>query len=367
MKRLLLIFMSVLFINHVNAQVVGLSDKEMGALRMSIDISKTYKKVFGPLLKTAQTALDETPDPIEKIVSQGVLEGDPAKTASLKAVQDARKVYCLALIYRLYGQKVYLDKCTQFLLAWSEVNKATGDPINETKLEDLFTGYDLIRDKISSQNKQIIDNWLETIADAELNSPSSKPGKGTAINNWNSHRIKIITLIAYTLHSEKYIAVIPDLLEKQLAINLEPDGRTHDFIERDAFHYHIYDLEPLLTTAIIINRANRKNYFTYQTDKGASIKKSVDFMIPYMTGQQTHGEFVNSHVPFDLKRAQNNEKGYAAGTLFKPTDGINVFALAAYFDPSYLTVIAQTENNGPSYFNWQIALSNTKSGNYSHN
>jgi hypothetical protein len=361
MKKLIVFIGLLISYTYANAQIVGMTNVEIRALRHDIDTNSTpYKKVIHPFLISAQKALTETPDPIAEIQSQGLLEGNPAKIASTKAVEDGYKVYSLALVYRLYNDKTYLNQTTAFLLAWSNTNKASGDPINETKLEDLITGYDLVRDQTSTENKKLIDAWLESVADAEVNSVSAKPGKGTAINNWNSHRIKIITLIAYTLHTKKYDGFIITELEKQLAINLNPDGTTHDFVERDAFHYHTYDLEPLLTTCIAIYRATGKDYFNYHTPNGSSIKKCVDFMIPYMLGDKAHGEFVKSTVPFDLQRAKNNEKGYKAGTLFKPESGLYTLSLAAYFNPDYVSVITQTMSKIPDYFNWQLALNSVK-------
>jgi hypothetical protein len=364
MKKLIVFIGLLVSYTYANAQVVSMTNVEIKSLRNDIDTNNsapsTYKKVFHPFLIRAQKALTEMPDPIAEIQSQGLLEGNPAKIASTKAVEDAYKVYSLALVYKLYSDKAYLNKAIEFLLAWSNTNKATGDPINETKLEDMITGYDLVRDQSSNADKKTIDNWLESIADAEVNSASAKPGKGTAINNWNSHRIKIITLIACTLHTKKYNEIITSELEKQLAINLNPDGTTHDFVERDAFHYHTYDLEPLLTTCIAIYRTTGKDYFNYQTPNGSSIKKCVDFMTPYMVGDKTHGEFVNSTVPFDLQRAKNNEKGYKAGTLFNPESGLYTLSLAAYFNPDYASVIKQAMAKDPYYFNWQLALNSVK-------
>jgi hypothetical protein len=200
---------------------------------------------------------------------------------------------------------------------------------------------------------------MEAIADAEAKSEYATPGRGTAINNWNSHRIKIITLINYTLQNKKYEEFIIQELEKQLAVNLNPDGTTHDFMERDAFHYQTYDVEPLLTTCIILYRATGKNYFNYQTATIASIKKCVDYVVPYMTGEKQHPEFVSSKVPFDAERARNNEKGYAPGTLFIPANGLTMFSLAAYFDPAYLKTIQKAAQN-THYFNWQLALNGVR-------
>lgn len=339
------------------AQYVSLNKTELMDLRRLVDTNEAYKTAFAPLKTEADAALGQAPNPIGRIRSEGLLEGNPLKTASLKAVEDGPKVYSLALVYRLYHQRRYLDKARDFLLAWSRTNKATGDPIDETKLEDMITGYDLIRDECSTADRSLVDAWMDSVATAEAFSKSSRPGKTTAINNWNAHRLKIITLIAYTIHTTAYDTICHTGLEAQLAVNLNPDGTTWDLLERDAFHYHLYDLEPLLRTCMVLQRATGKDYFTCQTSSGASVKHSVDYLLPYMTGEKTHGEFVNSKVPFDRQRAQNHEKGYESGTLFDPKSGLYALSLAAYFDRAYLPVIQEAAGEGGKYMSWTLAMS----------
>ncbi|OOQ56532.1 alginate lyase family protein [Mucilaginibacter pedocola] len=355
MKKLVLglVLLCICFCSE--AQIVSLNNKELAQLRKRIKQDTAYQKAFVPYQKAADAALRETPNPIAEILSQGLLAGDPRKTASLKAVEDASKTYALALAYKLSGKKEYLVKAGSFLAAWAKTNKSSGDPINDTKLEDMVTAYDLVRNDIGPESKTAIDVWMRQMADAEVNSASAKPGRGTAINNWNSHRIKMITLIAYTLHDDSYNSTIITELEKQLNVNLNADGTTHDLMERDAFHYQTYDLEPLMSAAMAIYRANGKNYFTWKTANGSTIKNCVDYMTPYMTGEKTHPEFVKSKVAFDLKRAQNNEKGYAPGTLFEPKNGIDTFALAGYFDKGYEEIIRKAANDA-GYLNWRMVL-----------
>ncbi|GAB2704334.1 alginate lyase family protein [Mucilaginibacter koreensis] len=359
-KRYLLSTFGLLFTVSVQAQQVSLTNKELHKLKAAIRKDTAVAKLYTAFQHTADQALLEEPNPITKITSQGLLEGNPAKTASLKAVRDADKIYALALAYRLSEKKVYLDKAITYLTAWAKVNEATGDPIDETKLEALFVGYDLIYKEVSPEEKHLVDEWLTRIADSEVNSKYAKGSKGTAINNWNSHRIKIITLIAYALHQNKYDVTITDALKKQIEVNLNADGTSLDFEERDAFHYHTYDLEPLLTAITTINRATKENYFKYTSSKGASIKKSVDFMIPYMLGKKQHAEFVNSKVEFDRKRAANHEKGYEAGTPFNPQNGAMVMALASYFDKKYTDVLKEASIRGNIYEQWQALLSTIK-------
>ncbi|MFD0765167.1 alginate lyase family protein [Mucilaginibacter lutimaris] len=357
MKKLICICLLMAAVFSLQAQIISLDKKEVAKMRKSIKTNVQYKKAFEPFQKTADKALKETPNPIETILSQGLLAGDPRKTASLKAVEDADKTYALALVYTYSGKKEYLTKATKFLTAWAKVNKATEDPINETKLEDMVTAYDLIRNDIKPNDRSLINTWMKSMADAQLNSRTAKGNKGTAINNWNSHRIKMFTLIAYALHDTSYQNAITQALEQQLNINLNPDGTTHDLMERDAFHYQTYDVEPLLSACIAIYRATGKNYFTWQTANGSTLKKCVDYMRPYMTGEKTHPEFVNSKVPFDKKRAENGEKGYAPSTLFEPKNGIYMFSLAAFFDDEYVTAIRKTAMD-ENYLNWRMALNN---------
>jgi hypothetical protein len=355
MKKLVWVCVLLAMAFSADAQIVSLNKKEIALMRNRVSKDTAYQKAFAPFQKAAADALTATPNPIAEVLSQGLLAGAPRKTASLKAVEDAYKTYALALVYKLSGKKEYLDKAGSFLTAWAKLNKSNGDPINDTKLEDMVTAYDLLRNDMKAEDRALTDTWMHQIADAEVNSASAKAGRGTAINNWNSHRIKMITLIAYALHDDSYNNTIATELEKQLNVNLNPDGTTHDLMERDAFHYQTYDIEPLLSAAIAIYRATGKNYSTWQTANGSSIKKCVDYVMPFMTGEKTHPEFVNSKVAFDLKRAQNNEKGYAPGTLFEPKNGIDMFALAAYFEPGYQSIIRKATNNG-DYLNWRMAL-----------
>lgn len=357
--RKIFITLSLLAITaNVKAQYVSFSAAEIKTLKNAIQNDAQIKKQFEHIKLQAEKAFTEAPNPIEKVTSQGLLQGNPAKTASLKAVEDASKVYALALNYRLYGNSAYLTKAQDYLIAWAKHNKATGDPIDETKLEDFFAGYDLIRSDVSVDAKKAIDIWLETIAIAEINSASAAPNKSTSKNNWNSHRIKVITQVVYTIHANKYRDTVNKLIEQQLGQNLYADGSSYDFAERDALHYHIYTLEPLLKAMIVVNRATGKNYYAFESPAKSSVKKSVQFLLPFVTGEKTHGEFANSKVKFDRDRAANGEKGFVAGHAFNPINGIVVLSLAAYFDTAMLKTIEQVAGN--NYYDWQLVTNKVR-------
>lgn len=337
-----------------SAQNISLRDDEVLKLQKLIETDKSAAKQFNSLLKTADAALSAAPNPIETITTEGRLQGDPLKTTTTEALKDMPKIYALAVVYRVKTDEKYLKKTEEFLNAWAAKNRPSGDPIDETSLDNAFEAYDLVKSQLPAQSKTQIENWFRRIAEAEINFAKMKKGKMTSINNWNSHRLKIIGEIAWTINDENLKKHTLENLKTQIAANLNADGTSLDFLERDALHYHVYDLEPLLKLAIVLKRSTGTDFYNYQSEKGASIAKSIAFLAPYVSGEKTHPEFVNSKVAFDKARAQNGEKNFAGGTLFEPSKGNKAISLAAWFEPKLLENISK--NNDQRFPNWQTVL-----------
>ena len=339
-----------------NAQAISLNSGEVIKLRGLIQSDASAARQFSPLLKLADASLQDAPNPIETITTEGRLQGDPQKTATTEALHDMRQIYALAIVYQVKNDDQYLKKAIEFLTAWAAKNHPTGDPIDETNLDNVFEAYDLIKDKLSAPDKTAIETWFRAVAKAEITFPKMAKGKITAMNNWNSHRLKIVGEIAWTLNDAELKTYALDNLKTQLAANLNPDGTSFDFLERDALHYHAYDLEPLLKLAIVIKRNTKTDFYNYETDKGASIAKSVNFFAPFVAGEKTHEEFVNTKVAFDKARAKNGEKGYVSGSLFNATEGIQTIAFAAWFNPQLLETVRKAKNDDQKFPGWQTVL-----------
>jgi hypothetical protein len=350
----------VLTTTITKAQFLSLHKKELNKLISIIKIDSSAKKAFNILEKEAQIALKQDPQPINIIVSEGHLANDPKKIESLKALTDMKKIHALAYAYKITNKKEYFKKCLQYMYAWAETNQAIGNPINESKLDPLFEGYDLIKDEINTNSRQVIEKWFKQIADAEIATQHTLLKRKSTYNNWNSHRIKILTSIAYLLNDKAYQLFVDTNMKKQIAKNLYADGSGFDFKERDALHYHQYTLEPLLTAAIIIKRATDFDYYTYLSASGSSIQKSVAFLLPYATGEKTHAEFVNSKSAFDKKRALNKEPDYITGANFEPKKALDVFISASYFNIDYLKIVTLLTETNSKYPNWQCVLNAAK-------
>lgn len=352
--RKFVVTIALAFLSFISfSQIVSLNPGEIKTLKSQIKNDANTKKLYAGFEKSALKYLNEQPAPIDTIRTEGLLKGNPKKEKTRLALADMNKMFALALQYRITGDQKYLNKCVEFLTAWAKINRPNGDPIDDTNLDKAIEAYDLVKKDVLTADKKLVEQWLSETALAEINSKRMKTGRATAINNWNAHRLKEVGEIGYLLNNEEYIKWTIDNLKSHININLYPDGTSLDFKERDAMHYHIYDLEPMLRLGIMIDRAKGMDFYAYEAPKGSSIKKSVEWMIPYIKGEKQHEEYVNTTVKFDRARAKNNEPGFAPGTMFKPDLALPVLKLAVYFDSTYLDLLKSVNSDGD---NWQMIL-----------
>lgn len=357
MKTLFFALLFMLNLTSGFAQLVSLNSSEIELLKLKIKNDEQTKKLYSAFEKTTSIFLNDQPNPIDTIRTEGLLKGNPKKERTSAALRDMYKMFALALEYKINSDKKYLYKSTEFLKAWAKINQPNGDPIDDTNLDKAIEAYDLISSDLSTADRTLITDWLSHTALAEINSKRMNRNVGTGVNNWNAHRLKIVGEIGYALNNQDFIKWTTDRLKKHIEVNLNADGTSLDFMERDAMHYHIYDLEPMLKLALIIKRAGGENFYTYQSPKGSSIKKSIDWLIPYIKGEKQHEEYVNTTVKFDRDRAKNNETGFTAGTMFKPNLALPVLKLSVYFDKSQSALLARVNENGKD---WEMLLNDIK-------
>lgn len=356
MRPTLVLFLCLTFIG-AQAQYVSLSRQEADRLRERVKTADpTVKPLFDSIRQIADEAMGEDPNPIDTIRTEGLLQGDPRKAATWEAIRDLHKMYALSIAWRVTRKREYFNKASVYLIAWADSNHSRGDPIDDTNLDPAIAAFDNIKESLTPGENRRIERWLRQTAEAEIHASYNRPERATAHNNWNSHRLKIIGEIGFAIGDKALQQYAVDGIQEQIGRNLRPDGSSEDFVSRDALHYHVYDLEPLLRLAIVLQRATKKDYYHFVAPSGSSLARSVEWLLPYLDGRQTHAEFVNSTVDFDRRRAQNGEAGYKSGTLFEPKSGIATLVLVSYFDEGKLAVARQLAGSGEGYPSWQAVI-----------
>ncbi|WP_426134808.1 alginate lyase family protein [Pseudomonas sp. PWP3-1b2] len=291
------------------------------------------------LLAAAQRHLGDQPQPLAHLHTEGTLPNHGIREQSIAAEKDWPVMRQAALAWRLSGDPRYLKQVDTYLAAWADVYQPDFNPIDETNLDMVINAYALTADHLRLETRDASRRLIRTLSNGYIAHIQQFNGqkKGTQTNNWQSHRVKLVTVAAAALGDQAMLEQAHQLFKQQIADNVLPDGSVTDFQDRDALHYVVYDLEPLVQAALAAKPYGGE--WLNLTANGASLRAALDWLVPYATGQRSHQEFVHTHVQFDKDRAGVGEAGYS-GT-WQPKSSATLFWLAAQLDARYLPVAKQ--------------------------
>lgn len=291
------------------------------------------------LLAAAQRHLVNAPAPLPHVHTEGTLPNQGIREQSLVAEKDWPLMRQAALAWRISGDPRYLRQVDDYLAAWADVYQPDFNPIDETNLDMLITAYALTADHLRLETRAASRRLISSLGNGYLAHIEQFHGqkKGTQTNNWQSHRVKLVALAAAALNDQAMLEQAHQLFKQQVADNILPDGSVTDFQDRDALHYVVYDLEPLVQAALAA-KPYGGDWLSLKAN-GASLSAALDWLVPYAIGRRSHQEFLHTHVQFDKDRAKVGEAGYS-GT-WDAKSSATLFWLAAQLDKRYLPVATQ--------------------------
>ncbi|HEX4739391.1 MAG TPA: alginate lyase family protein [Allosphingosinicella sp.] len=275
------------------------------------------------------------PHPLPHVHTEGTLPNDPQREASLVAERDWPIMLDNALAWRAGAGDNYLKAAQLYLGAWAQTYQPDFNPIDETNLDALIETWAITRDRLDPEVRTAAARLIRALGEgyldrmeAAVRTPDPRqPWK----NNWQSHRIKIATLAAVALGDRALFDRARAAFDRHRDANIHPDGEVRDFEQRDAIHYVVYDLEPLLRAAIAARRMGEDWYG--RNVGGPPVAAALRWLEPYADGTKTHVEFVHSVVAFDAARAKAGVKGFNGP--FDPARATELIWMAAQFDRSY--------------------------------
>ncbi|MGF6957503.1 alginate lyase family protein [Paraburkholderia youngii] len=300
------------------------------------------------LVANVQAHLNEQPHALAKLHTEGTLPHEGIYDQSVEAQKDLDLLRDAALAWRATSDDRFLKLVDRLLYAWVTTYQPSFDPIDETGFEGLILAYDMTASALPVKTRNAAMAFLTKFANGYIAQIDAQPRPltGTFRNNWQSHRIKLIAMAAFTLDNRKMINAAQRLFVEHIGDNIAPDGSTIDFGERDALHYVTYDLQPLVTAALAARRHNR-NWLQEKGANGATLLAALNWLVPFAMGTQTHEEFVHSNVAFDAKRREAGLPGYSG--RWDPKNAAELFHLAARLDGRFTPVALQLAPTPPAW------------------
>jgi hypothetical protein len=274
------------------------------AARMPADLVRSWQ--------VAQESVGLVVHPIERFELAGTLNSHPGHARSDEAKRPFGPVFALAVASRTAAEPLRsqsLRTAASALLAWAAVYRPAGNPVDEWFFLPLLQAADLVAPEMDPAGRRTVLDWVAEFAFAGDSFYGAKRDQNSArANNWMARRLLIRTVATTVAGLTSLRAELPAQLSDFTARNYidgpsgRPDGRTFDFRQRDALHYHVAAVQPLVEIAL---------YAPDLVDPSvrAAVLSGLDFIRPYFLRQAAHVEFANTTVSFDRVRRDN---GYPA-------------------------------------------------------
>jgi hypothetical protein len=261
----------------------------------------------------AQESLGLVVQPIERFELAGTLNGHPGHIRSDEAKRPFDAIFALAVASRTAAEPLRsesLRTASAALLAWAGVYRQTGNPVDEWFFLPLLQAADLVVPGLGPADRRTLLEWVGefAIAGDRFYAPLAYRNNVRA-NNWMARRLLIRVVAATAGGLPSLRADIPALLDEFTARNYvtgpsgRRDGCTHDFLQRDALHYHVAAVQPLVEILLyapdLVSGAVR-----------AAVLAGIDFVRPYFLRQMQHIEFAATTVPFDIERRDDGNPAF---------------------------------------------------------
>jgi hypothetical protein len=286
------------------------------------DLARTFQ--------LAGESLNLVARPIERFELAGTLNGHPGHVRSDLAKKNFQGIFALAVAGRCAREPLGSHSratAAAALLSWAQVYRPSGNPVDEWFFLPLLQAVDLVTWSLPPGEQATLLNWAGDFAISGDRFYEGKAERNSVrANNWMARRLLIRTVATTVAGQGAARAAMPGLLREFVARNYVPgpsgerDGRTFDFIQRDALHYHIAAVYPLVEVTLyapdLVDQVVR-----------AAVQSGLEFIRPYFLGQQEHIEFAGTSAPFDRERRDDGNPVFR-NAPWDPAHGRVVLRLA---------------------------------------
>jgi len=126
-----------------------------------------------------------------------------------------------------------------------------------------------------------ISSWLASYLTWLQESPNGKDEAGWKNNHGSAYDVQVSCIALYLGKKEIARRILREVGTKRIAVQIEPDGSQPLELERTkSWGYSNMNLDALIELGILGERIG-VNLWEFKTKDGRSIRKAIDFMVPY--------------------------------------------------------------------------------------
>jgi len=329
-----------------------LSQGQLAELRRIVAGDAEASALFAELSMEVQPWLDATPAPLRVIDYEGLVNTDPRRIASAARLKEMDGVAAMLHYWQVTQSERAAEALRRFVSAWTATYEPTGNDVNESKLVPLLVAYEGLRGSFEPVERERIDGWLRQLGELHAKAVS----ESGHLTNRYAKRLRLLALFGRIVDRGDWREAAVTGLKRFVSESLRPDGTSLDLERRDSLTYHISALRPVIEIAMIA-QPDGNDLYHWVSPTGSSLKKSVDYVVPYADGSKTREEWHNTTVELDRQRASAGLEYYRPGRLFRPSESLALIEEASAFDPGLVPVALKLhEKPARKFASWTMVV-----------
>jgi hypothetical protein len=139
---------------------------------------------------------------------------------------------------------------------------------------------------LSDEDRRGLRDWFSQFLDWMLESRNGKEEANAKNNHGTFYDVQTAALALHLGKPELATTILKRVPTKRIAVQIQPDGRQPlELVRTKAWGYSTSNLNGLLTLARLGEHVN-VDLWTFETDDGRSLRKAIDFLLPYALGDK---------------------------------------------------------------------------------